>query len=246
MKKLITITLAICAGACAFAQEAAPTSGDTLEARLVSQRAAYVARGLSGYEMQKIWATESADCAAAFAKYKTANFLSYDVARVPNEEVSKDVAAQRLAIFNAVASYCHNNPENLKQLTTPAACMAACEKVVGVMSVENPAFYDEVKAVKFTFGGQRLPVWAIFTMASIVGDDETILNWDTAEAISWAPARYLLVLRRHLFDDLAKSKAVLTKCRATLIKAKKENSKEYQDVRALAQVVAEVSMENSL
>lgn len=246
MKKLITITLAICAGACAFAQESTPTSGDTLEARLVAQRAAYVARGLSGYEMQKIWATESADCAAAFAKYKSANFLSYDNARVPNEEVSKDVAAQRLAIFNAVGSYCHNNPENLKQLATPAACMAACEKVVGVMSVENPAFYDEVKAAKFTYGGQRLPVWAIFTMAFIVGDDETILNWDAAEAISFAAGRYLTVLRRHLFDDLAKSRAALSTCRATLIKAKKENSKEYFEVKALAQVVAEVSMENSL
>ncbi len=149
MKKTITILFATLTAFCVFAK-----TPDELIAEFNAK-----ASSDKDYKVAQQIAIENAsDVKSAVQVWANGDVAKFDEAtcKARTTEQSKNVQAARMI----AGQYLNLNSAEIKSVPLAFACLVISRKVIGVYSVDNPNFYEELKASGFKVDGVEIPPYA--------------------------------------------------------------------------------------
>lgn len=230
MKKIITLVSVIAFAVAANAKTSAELSAEYIAA---------INGGMDGWNASiTVYQDNVADVAAFFETWKGTNAAKFSETDEINKAMTAEQKQENSRMRRLFTQYllAHSDkfattPVRTALLTCPSRCVAAYE-------VENPKFYEELKAAGFVVDGVKLPGYAICNLAKSVQDFDVIKNLPLDEGIL-CPDIYFPQLFDSILDmtDATAAKAKITEIINALAKKKLFESKYMAQAKAVNSII---------
>lgn len=203
MKKLLATITVIAFAVAANAKTSAELSAEYIAA---------INAGNSEWDAAvKVYQDNAADVAALFEAWKNTTSAKFSENEAPNKSATDAQKLENSRMRRLYTQYllAHSDkfagtPKRTALLTCPSRCVDA-------FGVDNPNFYEELKAAGFVVDGAKLPAYAICNLAQAAQDYDYIKALPVADGLL-ASDIYL----KYVFDGLLESTdavAAKAKCR---------------------------------
>ena len=230
MKKIITLVSVIAFAVAANAKTSAELSAEYIAA---------INGGMDGWNASiTVYQDNAADVAAFFETWKGTNAAKFSETDEINKAMTAEQKQENSRMRRLFTQYllAHSDkfattPVRTALLTCPSRCVAAYE-------VENPKFYEELKAAGFVVDGVKLPGYAICNLAKSVQDFDVIKNLPLDEGIL-CPDIYFPQLFDSILDmtDATAAKAKITEIINALAKKRLFESKWMGQAKAVNSII---------
>ena len=203
MKKIITLISVI-----AFAVAAnAKTS-----AELAAEYAASIKAGNSEWDAAiEVYQNNSADVATLFESWKTTNAAKFTETDEINKSMTSAQKLENSRIRRLFTQYLLAHTDKFATTPVRTALVSCPSRCAAAYEVENPNFYEELKAADFIVDGVKLPAYVVCNLAKSVQDIDYIKALPVSDVLA-ANDVYL----RYVFDGLLEMEdavAAKAKCR---------------------------------
>ncbi len=230
MKKIITLVSVI-----AFAVAAnAKTSAELAAEFDASEKA-----GNTEWDAAvKVYQDNASDVATLFEAWKNTNAGKFNSNEAPNASMTLESKKENESMRRLYTQYllAHTDkfagtPKRTALLTCPSSCVEA-------FGVDNPNFYEELKAAGFVVDGVKLPAYVVCNLAKSVQDFDYIKSLSLEEGLQ-SPEIYFSCVFDGILDmsDATAAKAKITEIINALAKKKLFESKYMAQAKAVNSII---------
>lgn len=203
MKKLLSIISVIAFAATANAKTSAELSAEYIAA---------VNAGDSEWDAAvKVYQDNAADVATLFESWKNTNAAKFTETDEINKAMTSAQKLENSRIRRLFTQYLIAHTDKFSTTPKRTALLMCPSRCVEAFGVDNPNFYEELKAAGFVVDGAKLPAYAICNLAKSAQDYDYIKALPVADGLA-ASDIYL----KYVFDGLLEMEdavAAKAKCR---------------------------------
>ncbi len=186
---------------------------------------------------QSVYEANRADVIAIFATWKNSTQAKFEIGEAPCKDFTDAQKKQSYAIRAIMSRYIIDNLELIAQMHARVAFITVPLRVNPVMSVENPNWYSELKAVDFVVDGLKLPAYTRICLAHTVKDTAYISSLPIEEGMAFPNVYITQVLNDALeASDIEASKDKLRSLENFIIRRNIE-SKYLSRIQAVGKVL---------
>lgn len=230
MKKIITLVSVIAFAVAANAKTAAELSAEYIAA---------VNGGMDSWNASvSLYQDNASDVATLFETWKNTNAGKFNSNEAPNASMTLESKQENERIRHLFTQYLLSHSDKFATTPVRTALLTCPSRCVAAYGVENPKFYEELKAAGFVVDGVKLPGYVICNLANSVQDFDYIKSLSAAEGLE-SPDIYLVCVFDSILDmtDATAAKAKITEIINALAKKKLFESKYMAQAKAVNSII---------